>query len=205
MEYIDCSGWYICQFCRSDSYIHEYFPETHWAYQGFKTKSKRIFEQHESSVEHMKIFEPYYCHDCEEQFYSQNKFDDHCETIKHKRNCNITMNCEVCNYSTTEKTKLERHFQTLKHKNAVNGVQKEKIKFFCESCNYSCIDRHNFERHQQSLKHRNAINGVQKKEYICEKCNFKTKYESQMKIHEESKRHQKQVANLNTSEEVKVL
>jgi len=189
---IDCSGWYFCGYCRSESYIIDYFPKEHHAYKNFKTKSKIIFEQHECSTDHLKHFEKYYCETCEKQCYSRSEFNIHCETVRHKQRSNITMNCKVCNYSTTDKYKFERHEQSLKHQNAVNGVQKKE--YFCEKCSYKTSFKSQMEIHEKSKKHQLVINNNQYEDYTgflyCNLCCFKTKYQSTMKIHEESKKHQ---------------
>lgn len=194
MDIIECTGWNFCNLCRSEKYIIDYFPKGHWAYTCFKTKSNRIFQQHESSKDHMKHFEKYYCEPCEKQCYSQSEFNNHCETIRHKQKNNITMNCEVCKYSTTDKYKFERHTFSLKHQNAINGVQKKEL--VCEPCNFRTKYESKLKEHQETQRHQNAVSGLQieKGPCVCELCNFKARSRSAMIIHEDSKKHKNAVA-----------
>jgi hypothetical protein len=191
---VDCSNWYFCHLCRSESYIIDYFPKSHHAYTSFKTRSKRIFEEHETSEGHVKHFEKYYCNTCEKQCYSSLEFNSHCETIRHKQKNNITMNCELCNYSSTDKYKFERHTFTLKHQNAINGVQKQEL--VCELCNYKTLYKSQMEIHEKSKKHQTLINSgnLERKLFFCNLCNFKALSKSQMNIHEQTKKHKNAVA-----------
>lgn len=193
MDIIDMSKWHTCQWCVSDSYIIDDIPSTHYAFRQFKTRSTRIFEEHNRSEGHVKHFKKFYCEPCDKQCYFVKEFKSHCETIRHKHQCNITMNCEVCKYSTSDKSNYERHMFTLKHQNAVNGVVKKKEDYVCEPCNFKTKYESKLKEHQETQKHQDLINGTQIKKgpCVCELCNFKALSRSAMLIHEQSKKHQK--------------
>jgi hypothetical protein len=184
-------GWHFCAVCRSSEYVVNDYPQGHWAYSYFKTKDKQVFEDHKHTPSHIEYFEKLYCDACDEQCYFQNQFDKHCESVKHKKNNKIIMECKTCGYSTTNKYVYETHLQSKRHFNKLNGVQKEV--FFCEVCNYTAKSRSQLAMHEDSNKHKTAVlkGGIIHEELVCKACNYKTFYPSQMKIHERTKKHQK--------------
>ena len=196
---IDMSSWYICNYCKSDAYIMNIFPDTHWAYRVFKTCDKRFFDKHIHSIEHLKYFEKYYCDACMHQCYNKLEFEKHCDTIKHKTNSNITMECKLCEYTTSNKYSFEAHTYSKKHQNAIKGIEKKE--FRCESCNFKTNHKSEMKRHEESKKHQDTRNGIViQTEFVCEPCNFKTNHRSEMKRHEETKKHQNIVNNTQKEE-----
>lgn len=89
------------------------------------------------------------------------------------------LNCEKCNYTTTNKQNYERHLQSKRH------LEERTNEYYCEKCQYATTNKQNFERHLQSSSHlEEKIN-----EYKCEKCQYTTKNKQNFEIHLQSKKH----------------
>lgn len=164
------AGYYVCWWC------------------DFKTPSEKEHDLHNKTPEHMAHFKHTYCEPCDKQCWNKPALDAHCETSKHKKLANISMECEHCKYVTNNRQMMEQHELTQKHKNAVNGITKPE--YICEKCNYKTKFKSQFKQHEETEKHQNNINGVVKPdEYVCGACNYKTHIKSSMTLHEKSRKH----------------
>jgi hypothetical protein len=163
-------GYYYCGWCN------------------FKTPSEKENDLHNKTPEHTAHFKQTYCEPCDKQCWNKPALDAHCETSKHKKLANISMECEHCKYTTGSNQLMSQHNMTQKHINAINGVT--KLEFHCDTCNYHAKFKSDYDSHLLTKKHQNNINGVVKPdEYVCEACNYKTHIKSSMTLHEKSKKH----------------
>ena len=163
-------GYYYCGWCE------------------FKTKSERENNLHLDSPEHNAHFKHTYCEPCKKQLWNKPALEAHCETSKHKKLANISMECEHCKYTTSSNQLMVQHNMTQKHINAVNGVA--KLEFHCETCEFHAKFKSDYESHLLTKKHQNNINGVVKPdEYVCEACNYKTHIKCSMDLHKKTKKH----------------
>ena len=67
-------------------------------------------------------------------------------------------NCEICDYSCTQKDEMTQH---------VSSVHKKKKPFQCDICNYSCFLNHDIKKHYESVHE-------EKKSFKCDVQNEKT-------------------------------
>lgn len=93
---------------------------------GFKSYYKSVFEYHKQESEHKQAIKlkSWYCTCCEVQLQTQIKYNDHIETLKHKKNIGEIhkphYSCEKCNYNTKFKHHYDQHIQSIKHKEIEN-------------------------------------------------------------------------------------
>lgn len=164
------AGYYFCGWCN------------------FKTLSEKENELHNKTLEHMAHFRHTYCEPCNKQCWNKSALEAHCETSKHKKLANISMECKHCKYITTNKQMMGQHELTKKHINAVNGIEKPGYK--CEKCNYSTKFKSQFNQHEETDKHQNNIRGIVKPdEYVCVECDYRTHIKSSLDLHKKSKKH----------------
>lgn len=163
-------GYYVCGYCN------------------YQTKSKEDITKHDKTLSHLGHFKHLYCESCDIQCWTKFKFNEHCDTSKHKKLANISMECETCNYTTSSKQLMDQHMMTQKHKNAVNGVVKELL--ICEKCDYKTKFKSQFKQHEETEKHQNNIRGIVKlQEHECVGCSYKTPFKSSLDVHKRSKKH----------------
>jgi len=163
-------GYYVCGHCN------------------YKTKSQKDITEHDKTPSHLEHFKHTYCQSCDLQCWSKVKFNQHCETSKHKITANVRMECKHCEYTTNNQLLMARHEQSQRHKNAVNGVVKELL--VCEKCDYKTKFKSQFKQHEETEKHQNNIRGIVKpNEYVCSECNYITHIKCSMDLHKKTKKH----------------
>jgi len=164
------AGYYFCGWCN------------------FKTPSEKENDLHNKTLEHMAHFKHTYCEPCDKQCWNRSALEAHCETSKHKKLANISMECKHCEYKTSSNQLMSQHNMTQKHINAITGVT--KLEFHCETCDYHARYRSDYESHLLTKKHQNNIRGIVKPdEYVCVECDYKTHIKSSLDLHKKSKKH----------------
>ena len=106
------------------------------------------------------------CSECSTSFTTKCNLNRHISMYHERKKKNIDpvheqkkpFNCEICDYSCTQKDEMTQH---------VSSVHKKKKPFQCDICNYSCFLNHDIKKHFESVHE-------EKKSFKCDVQNEKT-------------------------------
>lgn len=129
----------------------------------FEAKDCYELYEHKNSASHKKNCR--YCKICNHQCRTDDEYDEHCETLKHKNKeegieevekskeeVKKSRYCEVCNLQCRNDADYQYHLETTKHKKNAGLIEKVKI-YKCNHCDYQTTVKCNYEKHIVSRKH----------------------------------------------------
>ena len=129
----------------------------------FKAKDSYELYEHKNSPSHKKNCR--YCKICNHQSRTDDEYDEHCQTLKHKNkeegieeaekskeDIKKSRYCEVCDLQCRNDADYSHHLETTKHKKNAGLIEKVKI-YKCNHCDYQTTIKCNYEKHIVSKKH----------------------------------------------------
>ncbi len=134
------------------------------------------------------------CDICNYKATDSYDFQDHKNSVSHKKNCRY---CKVCNHQCRTDQEYDDHLETLKHRNKEDDIEekvedKEDIKKsrYCEVCNLQCRTDKEFQNHIDSKRHKQNAGLIEKiKIFKCNHCDYQTTIKCNYEKHIVSKNH----------------
>jgi len=110
------------------------------------------------------------CDVCNKIFANDKLYEEHLQTNKHKKICQIeskyektkkspkTFYCEICDFNCSKKRDYNRHLLTAKHQHETNETilsQNQELKKYVCVCSKECNSRSTLWRHKKICNHEN--------------------------------------------------
>jgi hypothetical protein len=129
----------------------------------YEAKDSLELYEHNQSASHKKNCR--YCKVCSHQYRTDDEYDNHLETLKHKNkeegieevekskeDVRKARYCEICQLQCRTDSDYNHHLETNKHKKNAGLIEKVKI-YKCNHCEYQTTIKCNFEKHIVSKNH----------------------------------------------------
>lgn len=129
----------------------------------YKAQDSYDLHEHKNSASHKKNCR--YCKVCNLQCRTDQEYDDHLETLKHKNkedgieekpedkeDKKKSRYCEVCQLQCRTDKEYQNHIDSKRHKQNAGLLEKVKI-YKCNHCDYQTTIKCNYEKHIVSKNH----------------------------------------------------